>query len=144
MNEISSKEAARFASKHRLVGDCYVWQGPLDRDGYGTFHFRRKGRRAHRVAWFMTRGPIPEGMVINHICKNRACVNVQHLQMVTARENSLQDSVSPAAVNARKTHCKNGHPLDRKYGKQRYCSVCEREKSRRLRARWAAEDATAC
>lgn len=89
-------------------------------------------------------GPIPEGMVINHVCRNRACVNAQHLQVVTVTENTLRDSATITAVNARKVHCPLGHPYDRRYrsgtGYQRYCSVCESAKGKRLRKKWASED----
>ncbi|WP_189389045.1 HNH endonuclease signature motif containing protein [Streptomyces sp. SDr-06] len=130
----------------RRDSDCLVWTGPLDKDGYGFFYLRRKNRRAHRVAWYDMHGEIPEGMVINHVCRNRACVNAQHLQVVTIRENVLKDSAAVSAINARKTHCKRGHPFDRVYrksgdrGHQRYCSICEAAKSRRLQAKWRAED----
>lgn len=144
MEDITASERERFASKYTTVNDCFLWNGPLDKDGYGTFHFRRRGRRAHRVAWYMAHGDIPAGMVVNHICRNRHCVNVQHLEVITARENSLKDSAGVGALNARKTHCKNGHAFDRFYGKQRYCSICEAAKTKRLRAKWAAEDTVAC
>jgi hypothetical protein len=144
VSNLTDAETARFKSKTERRGDCLVWLGPLDRDGYGTFYFRRKNRRAHRVAWYALGGPIPEGHVINHICRNRACVNPQHLDLVTVRDNALRDSTNRAYVNSRKTACPRGHPFDRtvvyKERTQRVCSICEREKHRRLRAKWRAED----
>jgi hypothetical protein len=132
-------------SRVRRENDCLVWTAPLDKDGYGSFYLRRRNRRAHRVAWYDMHGEIPDGMVINHICRNRACVNTQHLQVVTIRENVLKDSTTISAINARKTHCRKGHPFDRVYksskgGKQRSCSICDAAKHRRLQAKWRAED----
>jgi hypothetical protein len=144
MSNLSATERLRFDSKWEQRGQCHVWTGPLDKDGYGTFYLRRRGRRAHRVAWFDANGPIPEGMVTNHSCRNRACVNVQHLRLLTAVENSMQDSTSIPYLNSRKTACPRGHAYDKRVtyaGKtQRVCSTCERDKKRRLRAKWRAED----
>lgn len=138
---LTDEEFERFMSKTQPgKNGCIEWTAPLDKDGYGTFYFRRKGRRAHRVAWFNFNGEIPDGMVVNHNCRNPSCVNHQHLRLLTKQENSMQDSASPAYLNAMKTTCKNGHPFDVKYGNQRYCSKCEAEKRRRLRAKWRAED----
>lgn len=142
---LTESELARFNSKWILKGDCHLWQGPLDKDGYGTFYFRRTNRRAHRVAWFSLHGPVGDELVINHVCRNRNCVNPQHLQRVTVRENALRDSTSIPYINSQKTHCKRGHAFDvtrtSKAGKvQRVCSICEREKHRRLRKKWAEAD----
>ena len=147
MSNLTEAEQLRFDSKWVKQGDCHEWQGPLDRDGYGTFYLRRRGRRAHRVGWFAHNGPIPEGMVVNHSCRNRACVNVQHLRLFTVTENALSDSSSLAYINSRKIHCPRGHTYDKVAtyrGKtQRVCSTCERDKQRRLRAKWRAEDTLA-
>lgn len=137
---LTESEHSRFMSKVLVENDCWLWQGPLDKDGYGTFYLRRRSRRAHRVGWYMHHGEIPQGMVVNHKCRRRHCVNPQHLEVVTVRENALKDSRSIGAINARKTHCPKGHPYDRTYGRQRYCSICDAEKARRLRRTWRAQD----
>lgn len=144
MSNLTTAEQTRFDTKWRREGDCHVWQGPLDRDGYGTFYLRRRGRRAPRVAWFALHGPIPEGQVVNHSCRRHSCVNVQHLRLLTPTENALQDSSSLGYVNSRKTHCPRGHEYDKtvEYAgrRQRVCSECERAKHRRLRVKWRSED----
>jgi hypothetical protein len=86
---------------------CVLWTGALDRRGYGTFD----NQYAHRMAYVAERGPIPEGLVIDHLCRNHACVNVDHLEAVTAEENKRRGQSVPA-VHARKMHCKVGHPYD--------------------------------
>lgn len=136
---IKQGELDRFNSCWDKVGDCNLWNGALDKDGYGSFYFRKKGRRAHRVSYYFSKGDIPDGMVVDHICKNRSCVNADHLRVITPTQNSLENSNSVGAVNAKKTHCPYGHPLDRKYGRQRYCSICQAEKSKRLRKKWLEE-----
>lgn len=92
---------------------CIEWTGYLDKDGYGQI--RPAGRkstnmRVHRWAYEHFVGPIPDGLVIDHLCKNRACCNPDHLEPVTARENWLRGD-GPARINADKTHCIYDHPL---------------------------------
>jgi hypothetical protein len=142
MERVSEKEIVRFNTKWVEGNRCYLWQGYLDRDGYGSFYFRKKLRRAHRVSYFMFVGDIPKGMVVDHICNNRNCVNPSHLRLLTPKENAL-DSRSIPAQNARKTHCPKGHPYDKFYG-QRYCSICEAEKHKRLHLKWNAQDTVPC
>lgn len=146
---LTPQEQVRFDSKiDHTNGECWLWIGPLDKDGYGSFYLRRRNRRAHRVAWFAMNGPIPEGMVVNHVCGRRNCVNPRHMNVVTPRENTLRDSRSIPYINSQKRTCTKGHPFDKvvTYSSraQRICSICERERKRRLRAKWARADTTAC
>lgn len=90
-------------------GDCWDWTGTIHSKGYGYFNAGKDGnQRAHRYAWTILVGPIPPHMTIDHVCKRKHCVNPDHMEIVTTQENNLR-SGSFSALNARKTHCKNGH-----------------------------------
>lgn len=90
---------------------CIIWTGAVTSAGYGSL-WRGKGTAlAHRVVYEEARGPIPAGMTLDHLCRNRRCVNPDHLEPVTNRENILRGT-SPSAIHARKTHCPKGHPYD--------------------------------
>lgn len=141
---LPAKDWSRFQSNVSASGGCHLWIGRLDKDGYGLFFFHRKNRRAHRVAYYAAFGAIPADMVVNHVCRNRSCQNPQHLQLLTRAESSMKDSANVAYINSQKTHCKNGHPYDRHYGKQRYCSICEAAKTKRLREKWKQLPDVAC
>ncbi|MET8314824.1 HNH endonuclease signature motif containing protein [Rhodococcus erythropolis] len=85
--------------------ECWEWAKGRDRDGYGRIKFHGKHRAAHRVAYEAFRGPIPEGLHIDHLCRTRHCVNPAHMEPVTNLVNIRR------GFEARlKTHCKNGHP----------------------------------
>ncbi len=86
---------------------CWRWTGPT-RGGYGYIKYGGKIQSTHRLAYELWAGPVPEGLDLDHLCRNRACFNPEHLDPVTHRENALR-GVSMVAENARKTHCKHGH-----------------------------------
>lgn len=77
-----------FAARTERRGECLIWTGSKDSGGYG--HLRVNGRhtKAHRYAWECDHGPIPDGMLIDHKCFNRACVNVEHLRLATLQQNN--------------------------------------------------------
>lgn len=106
---------------------CWTWTAAQDQLGYGRFWAFGKHMMAHRAAYEMLRHPIPDGMTIDHLCRNPSCVNPDHLEVVSQAENVLRGD-APAAHNARKTHCKNGHPFEGDNlidtGSSRACRIC--------------------
>lgn len=101
----------RFFRKVDADGICWVWLASLDDHGYGRFCRGARGlgeSKAHRWSYEFLVGPIPEGMTVDHLCRNRKCVNPDHMEIVTQGTNVLR-GYTLAGMNARKTHCKNGH-----------------------------------
>ena len=80
-----------FWSRVDKSGECWTWMGPLD-DGYGRIRFRDQGMYAHRFAWSLAHGDIPDGMTVDHACHNRRCVNADHLRLATKAENAYNRS----------------------------------------------------
>jgi hypothetical protein len=92
-----------------LHGNCINYSGSKYPNGYGRVWWdNRKHRLAHVVAWELMRGPVPAGLQIDHLCRNRACINPNHMEPVTSRENTLRGN-APSAKWAKRTHCENGH-----------------------------------
>ena len=129
---------ARIFEFTQVTGFCWLWTGYLNDRGYGEMRVGNKKLRAHRAVYAYLVGEPPEDKVANHLCKVRNCVNPDHLEFVTQRENVMY-SVSPASLNARKTHCKNGHEfagynLYVKPNGQRICRTCKNAEQQRRRA----------
>lgn len=123
---------------------CWLWTGFADGGGYGRFtpFHGMSPALAHRFAYEYVVGKIPEGRQIDHLCRNRLCVNPAHLEPVTARENTLRGE-TVSARNARKKRCVNGHAFDdentyRRPTGGRGCKECSRERVRARRRRAAA------
>lgn len=91
-------------------GGCWEWAGCYGAAGYGQVSINGKHASTHRVAYeHFTGQSIPDGMCIDHICRNPPCVNPNHLRVVTRQQNTIENSVSEPAINAAKTHCSRGH-----------------------------------
>lgn len=135
----------RFWTKvdRRGPDECWPWLDSTAPRGYGRFWDGHRQQQAHRAAYELLVGPIPDGLQIDHLCRNRGCVNPAHLEPVTQRENVLR-GIGPTANNAGKTHCKRGHeytPENTGWQQEtRFCRTCRRltdkewRKSRSARA----------
>lgn len=125
----------RLWSKVKQDGDCWVWTGYKDPSGYGRLGFRDSVWLAHRVSYTLMIEEIPDGLQLDHLCRNRACVNPYHLEPVPPEVNRLRGNINQ---NVGKTHCKHGHPLDGEnlYTNPdgcRHCRECQRRRKREHR-----------
>ncbi|KKM73271.1 hypothetical protein LCGC14_1412210 [marine sediment metagenome] len=123
--------------------DCWVWTGAKYPGGYGCFWDGKKSVLSHRFYWEQINGVIPKGLELDHLCRNPACVNPQHIEAVTHRENVLRGR-SPEIMRQHqlsKTHCLRGHPYDdenthiRPANGERVCRACQALAKKRWRAR---------
>lgn len=123
---------ARTVSLNRVTGYSTISYGPGSGPSINLY--------AHRVAYVASHGEIPEGLTVDHLCFNRACVEPSHLEAVTMRTNVLRSN-NAAAVNAAKTHCHRGHPLPvKEEGVDRACDTCRSERGWPQRKREMAFD----
>lgn len=129
----------RFWSKVDKSAECWLWIGERDRAGYGAIRWRGRMAKAHRVALELAGRDIPQGLEPDHLCRNRACVRSDHLELVTHRVNTLRGETL-AARCAAVTECPQGHAYTAQntylYQGRRYCRQCQVD--RRARRRLAA------
>jgi hypothetical protein len=123
------------------LGPCWVWIAGKTGSGYGAFGIgHTEIDLAHRWCYRLLVGPIPDGLEIDHLCRNRACVRPDHLEPVPHRTNILRSPITPATINAGKAYCDHDHeftPENTRIKKDgtRECKECRREITRRYRAR---------
>ncbi len=126
---------------------CWLWLGYVNNQGYGVIGKKHK-QRAHRLVYECLVGPIPSGLQLDHKCRVRSCVNPDHLEPVTNRENTLRGQCGDVnrARRLSRTHCSKGHPFEGENlkilrvahtasGTLRECRICRGESTRRYRER---------
>lgn len=133
----------RFWSKVKKTRSCWIWQACLTSRGYGRFNVGASGGCrivfAHRFSYELLVGPIPKGLELDHVCRNKSCVNPRHLKPVTHRQNltapGSQVGIPSGQLKLSKTHCPSGHELSGdnvrldKNG-HRKCKTCLRDRNR--------------
>jgi hypothetical protein len=142
-----------LAKRRRMLSGCWEWSG-VKRGGYGQMRIDGCTLTAHRVGYELLVGPVPEGLDLDHLCRNRSCVNPAHLEPVTRSEN-VRRGLAPARMaevarvsaerRRARTHCKRGHPLSgtnlyMHSSDRRYCRPCQVIRHRRYRAAAQQED----
>lgn len=129
----------KILSKVKITKGCWLWTGYIRKDGYGGTKVSQKHYMVHRYMYELCFGKVPEGLVLDHLCRNRACCNPNHLEPVTSLENIRRGN---AGHNKFNTHCKQGHEWTKENtaiayyapGKPfRRCKACNREHIRKWR-----------
>lgn len=128
----------RFFAKVKFTDTCWLWTAAQTGKGYGQFWDGKRHVRAHRWAYEQEHGPIPEGMVTDHLCRVRLCVRVAHLEVVTSQENGRRGT-GQVGLRSRQTHCWHGHEFNEANTRirpdgTRACRACQRLRLRKRRA----------
>lgn len=121
--EFNKPALSRFWSKVEKTSNCWIWKGFMDLSGYGKFSYFGETVFAHRFSKSIAE-PLKGGTEVDHLCRNRACVNPEHLEQVDHRTNMMRSPTAQPALNARKMKCYKGHELTTKKNGTRYCKSC--------------------
>jgi len=129
------KLKAYLLSKIKKVNNCWIWQDKsINTSGYAQIKIQKKQVLVHRLSYELFNGKLEKNLVIDHLCRNKLCINPDHLELVTRKENILR-GFGPTAINSRKIACKKGHSLTgynliiRKTG-NRECRTCKNLRKR--------------
>jgi len=128
----------KFWSLVNKTDSCWLWTGRLYPAGYGAYSVGKE-ERAHRISYMLVKGQISEGLELDHLCRVRNCVNPEHLEAVTHKEN-MRRGEAVSAKNSRKTHCDTGHPLSGENLQinirgHRICRICRDRRQNKWRAK---------
>jgi hypothetical protein len=122
-----------------VSGDCTLAQGSRNEKGFVRKEYKGRKWRAHRLAWTIANGPIPDGMEVHHTCGENACVNVDHLYLAPPGERQRAAAIRGELPQQKKTHCPAGHEYSDentyRHNGKRFCVACLRENTRAFRAR---------
>lgn len=141
---MTPQEKRKVLSRFTVGDKCWEWTAGKSSKGYGMVYVGGKMQMAYRVVYELYRGAIPEGRQLDHLCRNPGCVNPEHLEPVTSKENTLRGE-GIAARNARKTHCIHGHKytpentIIRKDGAGKECRTCRHNRAQERRKRTIIE-----
>lgn len=131
MSDTGPREASQRINSRvrRDANGCLIYLGRIHPSGYGMVWYEGRHRLVHRLAWELVNGPIPDGLVMDHLCRNPSCINLEHLEPVTTAVNVYR-GIGPSAINRRKTHCNSGHVFDEANtyftAGKRHCRECRR------------------
>jgi hypothetical protein len=143
--ELTPKQLKNLMSKIDVVGSCWEWTASKTWNGYGQFNFNGKTILVHRLSYELFKGEIPQGMELDHLCRNRSCVNPDHLEAVTNKENQRRGNSgkNPNSwkFQKNKTHCPQGHEYSEENTNvdkinRRFCKQCNRIRSRNLQRKY--------
>ena len=143
MARVSRPAIDRFLERTEKGADCWVWQGSKSKTGYGYFGTGGHGECmfAHRWSYQQFKGPIPKGLTIDHLCRNTSCVNPDHLEAVSLRENQSRSASHWVGKSLAQTECVNGHPYSaantyrRPDNGRRMCKLCRLAATRKFQSK---------